>query len=714
MNESIESLLLKSKPYLAVYLSAAGGAIEPEQDGHEFHLEAAKNGQPVVTATPGAAANTADAQADSPAAGARPTALASRYDPGKDAARLLADVAIKPTDIVLVLGLGNPVVLEQITARLGEKQICLAVDAHLNLGRKLCAEVPDLLRYLARPGCHLFAGEALLPSLRSYIEGLPAERLSGLRVLRHPASLRLAPDFYDAVEGEIRDIIKSKMSDLLTRFEFEQLWLKNILINSRYLPPAGQSPAKAQYDPIRAANSTNEPGHKAMNDAAIETNSATDAKSAGETATVAAFADALRGSAGLLVSAGPSLRESLELIAAARSKCFILACDTALKPLLKAGIVPHAVITLDAQRHTLFAFQGVSPGETVLFADLVSNPAVLRSIAARTRGLVFSTTAQVSHGADGTLHREVTPGTEHAELIHGPVGAVQSGGSVATSGFDLLRTLGCDPICIVGQDLAYTGRRIHTVGTHHQERWLPLMSRTRSLEHIVESVVRKRKTHPVPAIQRGEKAADDAGGDVQPGENAAEQAGESQERVETVLGDYVLNLYRMWFDQSIPAIENRVVNLSAAGAHLSGAEHPVDPAAFVRALPDIPDPGAIFQDVRPPRVYNHERNSKLQAALAELLGNLESRARRADSFAATDDAAPASSEAAGAYSEKSPETLIEDFFAMYPYLRPLIRRSEVYLKRNREKLGEERARKLARRNTVDAFRNLWRGLRPYF
>ncbi|MEQ9363798.1 MAG: DUF115 domain-containing protein [Leptospirales bacterium] len=642
MSDSIESLLIKSKPYLAIYLrggdareltrKSASGDGEPAPAGAtappRFQIETAKNGEPVVTVTE-------DPGASGPES--RSTALASRYDPGKDAARLVQAVSIKATDIVLVLGLGNPVLLDHITRQLGEKQICVAVDAHLDLGRKLCAEVPNFLRYLARPGCHLFAGEALRPSLRSYIEGLPAERLSGLRVLRLPSSLRLAPDFYDAVEGEIRDIIKSKMSDLLTRFEFEQLWLKNILINSRYLPPASED-------------------HHA--------------------ATVAAFADRLTGVPGLLVSAGPSLRDSLELIREARTKFFILACDTALKPLLKSGIVPHAVITLDAQRHTLFAFQGTEPGETVLFADLVSNPTVLRSIAGRARGLVFSTTAQVSYAADGGLHREVTPGTEHAELIHGPVGAVQSGGSVATSGFDLLRTLGCDPICLVGQDLAYTGRRIHTVGTHHQERWLPALSRTQTLEQIVESVVRKRKTHPVPAIQR-------AAGGPKP--------------TEFVLGDYVLNLYRMWFDQSIPSIENRVVNLSAAGAHLSGAEHPAVPLEFVRALPDIEDPGAIFADVRSPRLYHHTLNIELQAALTNLLGRL-----KADDNDADPDL------------DSADETRIEEFFREYPYLRPLIRRSEVYLKRNREKLGEDRARTLARRNTVEAFQNLWRGLRPYF
>ena len=619
-----------------------------------FHVETARSGEPVVLVTEHVherSSETETAPSEMPRGAAKPVALASRYDPARDAARMLETVSIKPTDIVIVLGLGNPVIVEQLLPHLGEKQICLAIDAHFALGRTLCAEYPGMLRYLARPGCHLFAGEELLPSLRSYIEGLPAERLSGLRVIRHPASMRLAPEFYETIEGEIRDIVKSKMSDLLTRFEFEQLWLKNILINSRYLPPA-------------AAGQTH--------------------------ATVAPFAGKLNGVPGLLVSAGPSLRESLSLIAECESKCFILACDTALKPLLKAGIQPHAVITLDAQRHTLFAFQGTArgtaPAKTVLFADLVCNPAVLREIEANVRGIIFSTTAQVNYGADGTLHREVTPGTEHAEVIHGFVGTVQSGGSVATSGFDLLRTLGCDPILIVGQDLAYTGRRIHTVGTHHQERWLPAIDRVRNLETIVETIVRKRKTHPVPAIRR------DAGNQVDNGtadDNAATQHAE-------VLGDYVLNLYRLWFEQSIPSIPNRVVNLTAGGAHLTGAEHPADPRAFVATLPVIAEATNIFDQVTAPRLYDHPQNRDLYRDLQALLIQLTALAKTESE------------------TETKTDSTIEKFFESYPYLRPLVRRSAVYLKRNREKLGEDRARQLARRNTLEAFRNLQRGLQPFF
>ncbi len=430
-------------------------------------------------------------------------------------------------------------------------------------------------------------------------------------------------------------------------------------------------------------------------------------------ATAAGFAGRLRGMPGLLVSAGPSLRESLPVIREFRSRGVLLACDTALKVLLKAGIVPHAVLTLDAQRHTLFSLQGLSlpagcPPEDapVLFADLVANPGVLRAaIASGLRGPIFTTTAQISYAADGTLHREVTPGTEHAEAIHGEVGSVQSGGSVATSAFDLLRVLGCDPIALIGQDLAYTGRRIHSVGTHHQERWLPMLNRRRGLEHIVETIVRKRKTAPVAAIARGADSPDD--------EN-------------TVLGDYVLNLYRLWFEQSIPGVDERVLNLSASGAQIEGAEHPADPMAFVRSLPELSGehtPDAIFREIQEASARDHAHNRELFAALGELRRALHSESvaggREDESGAGVVDSKADQVDLADVADSKADQVDLADvaltkFFELYPYLRPLLRRSEVYVKRNAAKLGEERAAKLGRQNSIEAIDQLWRGLRAWF
>ncbi len=211
-NSSIEELLMRSKPYLSVYLRGGSPAPSGQPVPFEFAIESARSGAPVIVATP-ASDNSTGSESEG-----RPIALSSRYDPDKEAARLLGDLQLQSADLVMLLGAGNPQVLAQLTLRLAPNQICLVIDAHFELGELLVRNDAATRSFLARPGCHLFAGPELLISLRTYLEGLPAERLSGLRVLNHTPSQRLASGYYADVEADVRDSINSKMSELLTRF----------------------------------------------------------------------------------------------------------------------------------------------------------------------------------------------------------------------------------------------------------------------------------------------------------------------------------------------------------------------------------------------------------------------------------------------------------------------------------------------------------------
>ena len=587
LSEAQKEIQLR-KPYLAGYFG---------QECAPFALKRAKNGEVVVELQQGGAVRD----------------LSSAYNPGQQAARLLESLGpLRGSEILLILGAGNPELLNQVPGLLRENQICITVDAEAALGALLTRPEAGVTQYLLRPGCHLFCGPAMQPALRSYMEALPARRLSGLRVLRHRASIDLDPDFYRQTELAVRDILRSRMSDMLTRFEFEPVWLRNILINTRHLPA---SPSRHSLGP---------------------------------------WQNCLAGTPGLLVAAGPSLRQSLPEIAELRKRAFVLACDTAFRPLAAAGILPHAVLTLDAQRHTLLPFLG-SPGleATLLFADLVTNPLVLRSV--RARAVIFSTTARITHASDGSLRREATAGTAFAESIHGPLGALQSGGSVATSGFDLLRNLGCDPILLIGQDLAYTNRTIHSMGTHHTRRWLSTSNRTTALETTIERIVRKRETMDVEGLDGA-----------------------------PVLSDYVLSLYRHWFEVSLPSVSNRVVNLSAAGARIAGAEQ-LDACAILEELPVLShDASAAFADALPLEAFEHEAALRLYADVRRSTG------------------------------EKHAIAQAEALFERHGDLAVLGDRARVYLERNREKLGAQRAETLYARNLSQALSNLERGLRPYY
>ena len=52
----------------------------------------------------------------------------------------------------------------------------------------------------------------------------------------------------------------------------------------------------------------------------------------------------------ILVSAGPSLNKNIMELKKAKNKAFIVATDTAVKPLLKAGIEPDLMVMVDGEK----------------------------------------------------------------------------------------------------------------------------------------------------------------------------------------------------------------------------------------------------------------------------------------------------------------------------------------------------------------------------
>ncbi|TGL47865.1 DUF115 domain-containing protein [Leptospira meyeri] len=425
--------------------------------------------------------------------------LSSSFSPLTQAIRLLDTYSLRPTDIVILFGLGNPHLIQKISETLAPGQILILIGDDETLIPVIWDKI--LIPVLQIPGRHLFSGEAFFPLFFNYLESLPIERVSGLKVIRNPTDTNRNPVFRE-LEEKTQTVFSAKMSDLLTKFEFERLWIKNSIWNLIHV---------GKKSPVRYP--------------------------------ISSLKDKFQGLTAVLVSAGPSLRKNLPWLQSVRDKVFVLSCDTSLKVLIKAGIEADGVVTLDAQTNSFFHFMGESLRKIPLFADLVSSPTLLRE--PMFHSVVHSVTAKYQVDAEGTLVREVTAGGELAEQVFREVGDIQSGGSVATTAFDMLRFMGFTSVYFLGQDLAYSGREIHSTGTHHNEKWLTLLSRKNSLERINEVIIRKRETRFVTR----------AGGE------------------DSVLTDYVLDLYRHWFEESANSVaEMKLFNVNEDGAEIAGIQ----------------------------------------------------------------------------------------------------------------------------------------------
>lgn len=163
-----------------------------------------------------------------------------------------------------------------------------------------------------------------------------------------------------------------------------------------------------------------------------------------------------RGLPALVVGAGPSLDRNLADISRYRDRVVILAADTALRPLLAAGIEPDVVVATD-------------PTETNA-RHLCELPACSRTHLVA-EGSVDSESLSEFEGR--TFFFRVSdhhpwPWLRNKGLDRGPL---RAWGSVLTTAFDLALVMGCEPVVFAGADLAFTDGRPYARGTTYEEVW---------------------------------------------------------------------------------------------------------------------------------------------------------------------------------------------------------------------------------------------------
>lgn len=532
--------------------------------------------------------------------GERDVRLHSAFDPLKDAQRAVDAFSPGRKGLIVVLGLALGHHVKLLAERYPQCTV-IAVEKDrevIALAKKECPE--NIQRAV------IVGGSEDLPSV---FEQIDVSAFRGFALFTHRPSYSLEPSFYDHCIVEMNRYVSSKISDLLTRFEFEEKWASNILSNIPHL--------------FRGA-------------------------------CVGEFFGAFRGYPGIIVSAGPSLKKNVRLLEKLSDKALICCVDTSFKVLTRLGITPHIVMSLDAQRYSVRHFLGVDADKPYLLSDLVSCPKVNDIY----RGpLISSTTSKYYDSADGTVKRETTPLMDWVEQYIPGIGDVQSGGSVATSLFDFLLNAGCDPIILVGQDLAYTGREIHTSGTYHNDEWLTLTNRTLNLDTINQRVVRKRKISYVP----------------QWGGNG------------TVLTDFVLNIYRQWFEDSCAKVGVTVINATEGGAHIEGAEEKTLDRIAADAKTQKRTPKEILDSIYASKA------SRDPAPFLKAAEHAEETMKILASFAASSDSPGAVSAAHAALSDAK----------LAPIFSPFLKKTNAYLNRHPD-LDEERAFALVAKDIIRA------------
>jgi hypothetical protein len=161
----------------------------------------------------------------------------------------------------------------------------------------------------------------------------------------------------------------------------------------------------------------------------------------------------------VVVAAGPSLDRALPALRTAQESALIISVDTALRPLLNAGVVPHLVVAVDpSEANGRHLTDLPDCPDTYLVAEASLEPLAIETF----RGRTFLFTV-----AD----HQPWPWLASAGR---PPARLRAWGSVLTTAFDLALTMGCDPVAFAGADLAYTSGRPYCHGVTFEEDWLRL------------------------------------------------------------------------------------------------------------------------------------------------------------------------------------------------------------------------------------------------
>ncbi len=167
---------------------------------------------------------------------------------------------------------------------------------------------------------------------------------------------------------------------------------------------------------------------------------------------IADLKDVFKGKPGIVVSSGPSLDKNVKLLEGLREKAVICAADGTVKILKHHNLPPaHLVTSLERVIQTSYLFEGLTE-EDVKDSYLAACPVIVPETYANFPGekiIVYRNFATF-------------------EWLDIKKGILDIGPSAGNMAFKILEYLGCDPIIMIGQDLAITDDLVtHAEGFHY-------------------------------------------------------------------------------------------------------------------------------------------------------------------------------------------------------------------------------------------------------
>jgi hypothetical protein len=340
----------------------------------------------------------------------RSLSLASRYDPAKEAKRLIEAVDFDQTACLVLMGFGLGYHIAHASETMGRTGMIVVYEPDTALLRAVLEQI-DYSHVLGTDRTLLADSEWTRAQLTQRLEKHGALLTQGTQLLEHPPSRQRHREAFREFSGLIKDVIAYCRTNVATALVNATRTCWNLANNlDHYIA-----------------------GH-----------------------TTGPLADAAAGYPAVCVSAGPSLVKNVHWLAdpAVRENVVVIAVQTALKPLLDRGVRPDFVTALDYARISKRFYEDLPPlPEVTLVAEPKAHPTILDNFP----GPVRITRSEFNDTLAGELAR--------------PFKKMQQGATVAHLSFYLAQYLGCDPIMFIGQDLGFSDGLYYCPGTAVHRVW---------------------------------------------------------------------------------------------------------------------------------------------------------------------------------------------------------------------------------------------------
>jgi len=363
-------------------------------------------------------------------AGDRDVLIHSAYHPLADARVLEESFNPDRYDILVVLGAGLGYHLAPLREIAGRYRRVVVIDALPGLEAEI-ARVPESAFLAAGGTITLLAGLALSAAEEALTPLLDMEDARGIQVLEHPQSLRALPDYYREIRSVIERILNRGAGDLATRSALGLRFFKNAAANLARL---------GMHRPART------------------------------------LAGRFAGLPALAVTSGPTLAKHLAELCEHQKRLFIIAVDSALPVLLRAGVAPDFCVSIDPQPYIVEHFMRAPESAALPLVSVTSEPRVF----ARAPGFVSLNTHPVSQFLE--------------EAFPGAVGSFHSAtGTVAGDAVRTALLMGFGAVGLAGFDFSFPSLEIYARGTAYQDRYAAIFQErfspveTRNLRYVMQS-----------------------------------------------------------------------------------------------------------------------------------------------------------------------------------------------------------------------------------